>query len=203
MAQASDSRKLLGDILVEEGALTQEQADAAFAEQAETGGFLGQVLIEMGYIDQASLTAFLAKYCRIPYLSLLNCLVDETLLVLVPKEICLKHRLLPIDKLGKNLTIAIVNPLNKEAVEEVRALCPDLRVKPVVCDWGHFKTVAEQLFKEKLDDTAGGQAAQAACPQAEASAPPMGAADGAVGQGGMSGEAADLAAQEMVAVAEN
>lgn len=142
-----DGSATLEDILLAEGTVTADELKAAQAVQAKEGGFLGQILIDLGYIDANSLTSFLAKHCKIPHLSLLDYLIDEAQVNLVPQEICLKYRLLPIDRLGKNLTVAMVNPLDTQALEEVRKACPELRVKPILCEYSHFEAVARRLFK--------------------------------------------------------
>ena len=136
----------LEDALVEAGAITREQLDRALATQARSGVFLGQILVDMGLFNANSFTSFLAKQCRIPHLSLLDYLIDTEILKLVSEEICRKYHLLPIDKMGRNLTVAMVNPLDAEALAAVRAACPDLRIKPILCAFNHYETVAKKLF---------------------------------------------------------
>ncbi len=143
------ARKSLPEILLEQGKVTKEQLDQALAKQKETGAFLGEILIGEGLIDENSLLSFLAKYCKIPHLSLLDYLIDKDIVELVPKEMCLEYRLLPIDKLGHNLTVAMVNPLNTEALNKVREVCPGLRIKPILCAHKHFETVTARLFAEE------------------------------------------------------
>jgi len=142
----------LPELLLSEGQVGQEALDRALAKQRETGAFLGEILVEQGVIDEKSLLSFLAKYCKIPHLSLLDYLIDKEILSLIPKEICLKHRLLPIDKLGRNLTVAMVNPLDLGALEVVRKHCPELRIKPILCAHKHFEIVTGRLFKEGAGD---------------------------------------------------
>lgn len=150
--KVDQSHKLLGEILVEGGYISQEQLDEALDRQAKSqGGFLGQILVELGHLDQHTLSTVLVKYCKIPYLSLLDYLVDENLLDLIPKKVCIEHKILPIDKLGKNLTVAVVDPLNKEALKIVREICSDLNIKPVLCDPDHFNTVIKRLFNTEED----------------------------------------------------
>ena len=169
----------LEDVLLSEGTVTADELKAAQDVQAKAGGFLGQILIDLGYIDANSLTSFLAKHCKIPHLSLLDYLIDESQVKLVPEEICLKYRLLPIDRLGRNLTVAMVNPLDTEALEEVRKACPELRVKPILCEYSHYQAVARRLFKvdevqrEVSMDTLGLAAASSAHAPPEASPPPV------------------------------
>ncbi|HNR31078.1 MAG TPA: cyclic nucleotide-binding domain-containing protein [Candidatus Hydrogenedentes bacterium] len=142
-------RRSLADVLYEAGKVTREQVDQALRRQAETGEFLGEILVRDGILDEHSLTSFLAKYCKIPHLSLLDYLVDKEVVRLLPKEVCLQYRVLPIDRLGQNLTVAMVNPLNAEALEKVRELCPNLRIKPILCAYKHFVLVSEKVFAEE------------------------------------------------------
>ncbi|MCL4693173.1 MAG: hypothetical protein KJ060_11770, partial [Candidatus Hydrogenedentes bacterium] len=72
--------------------------------------------------------------------------VSEELFQLVPKELCLKYNFLPIDKLGRILTLAMVDPLDLDALEQVRKTCPDIKIKPILCDWNHFDSVAKRVF---------------------------------------------------------
>lgn len=144
---AAPKRTSLAELLLSERKVTEEQAHKALERQAKTGEFLGEILIEQGLIDENSLLAFLAKHCKVPHLSLLDYLIDEEVLALVPKELCLKYRVIPIDKLGRNLTVAMVNPLDGEALEQVQLLNPDLRIKPILCTHQHFEHVTGKLFK--------------------------------------------------------
>lgn len=147
-ASAHASARSLPGILLEQGKASREQLERALAIQKQTGAFLGEILVEEGILDETSLLSFLAKFCKIPHLSLLDYLIDAEVAALVPKEVCLEYRLIPIDKLGKNLTIAMVNPLNTKALEVVQAHCPDLRIKPILCAHKHFETVVAKVFAD-------------------------------------------------------
>lgn len=138
--------------MVHEGVITQLQLNEALQKQQETGAFLGQTLVELGYLNQSTLVSFLVKQCKIPHISLLDYNVGEDLFKLVPKSMCRDYRLLPIDKLGKILTVAMVDPLDADALEKVRELCPDLKIKPILCTWNHFEQVSHKLFSDKPDD---------------------------------------------------
>lgn len=133
-------------LLLQQGKASREQLERALAIQKETGAFLGEILVEEGILDEKSLLSFLAKFCKIPHLSLLDYLIDAEVAALVPKEVCLQYRLIPIDKLGRNLTIAMVNPLNTKALEVVQEHCPELRIKPILCAHKHFESVVEKVF---------------------------------------------------------
>ena len=135
-------------MLVGEGIITREELDEALRRKETEGGFVGQILVDLGYIKQNELISFLVKQCKIPHIILADYHISDELLSLVPEEICLEHCLLPIDKLGKILTVAMVDPLDANALEAVRQVCPDLRIKPILCDWSHFAPACERLFQK-------------------------------------------------------
>ena len=145
-AKRPSGPKSLPQLLLEQGQVTREQLEHALAKQKETGAFLGEILVEEKILDEKSFLSFLAKFCKIPHLSLLDYLIDERIVELVPKETCQKYRLLPIDKMGRNLTVAMVNPLNAEALQAVRECCPDLQIKPILCAHNHFETVFRKFY---------------------------------------------------------
>ena len=177
----------LGEMLVLEGVVSAGQLEEALEKQKESGKFFGQVLVEMGFITQTTLVSFLVKQCKIPHISLVDYVVSDELFQLVPKELCLKYNLLPIDKLGRILTLAMVDPLDVEALEHVRKVCPEVKIKPILCDWNHFDSVAKRAFhtegQQAQEVTAGsfGLSAQKARPQPKApSATEQSAVDAAV-----------------------
>ncbi len=130
----------------EQGNLSEEKLQHCLDLQRETGAFIGEILVQEGLLDEQSLLSFLAKHCRVPHLSLLDYLIDKSVLGLLPQEICLKYRLLPIDQLGNNLTVAMVNPLDADALQQVKEYCPNLRIKPILCAYNHFEIVTRRLF---------------------------------------------------------
>lgn len=136
----------LGSLLVESGIVSLLKLEEALSIQKETGKFLGQILVEKGYVKQDVIVQFLVHTCKIPHLSLLDYEISKEVLAMIPKEICLKYQVLPIDRLGRILTVAMVDPLNSRALEEIRRMNPDLRVKPILCNYNHFNTVSKLVF---------------------------------------------------------
>lgn len=138
--------KRLGTILVEEGVISEGQLKEALKAQEEQGGFLGKVLLDMSFIKENVLIELLVKQCKIPHISLLDYQVNEKMFTYVPTDVCLEHGLLPIDKLGRILTVAMTDPLDIVALEKVRSLCPELRIKPILCSWNHYEIVMRKLL---------------------------------------------------------
>lgn len=151
---ASDSKTLrhptarLGQILVEEEVITSGQLEEALEHKRRYGGFLGQALMNLKIVDQATLTTFLVKQCKIPHLSLADYQIDPAMASVAPKELCEKYGFLPIDKMGKILTLAMVDPLDKEAMDAMSEAVPELRIKAIHCDWDDFERAFFELFPD-------------------------------------------------------
>ncbi len=148
-AAAAAAPTSLAQVLMQEGNISPGQMKEALEIQKKEGGFLGQILIDKGCFDENSLTSFLAKQCKIPHLSLLDYLFEGDMFEYIPRDVCVKLRVLPIDKLGRNLTVGMVNPLDTKARDTIRDLCPDLRIKPILCAYSHFKKVMEKFVGEE------------------------------------------------------
>lgn len=138
--------KRLGDILIEEGVITPGQLEEALLVKAESRGFLGKILVELRYISESTLITFLVKQFKIPHINLLDYSIPEEVLKTVPREICENYGVIPIDRLGTILTVAMVDPLDVRALDKVREFCPDLRIKPILCSWKHYEQVLRRLF---------------------------------------------------------
>jgi len=139
----------LTDLLLGAQLVTQAQLNEAEEERAKSGEFLCKILVQHKFTTQDEINTCFVKLCKIPHISLLDYDVGAEVLKLIPKESCLNYGLLPIDKLGRILTVAMVDPLDNEALEAVRTLCPDLRIKPILCDWSHFEQAAQKYFAEE------------------------------------------------------
>lgn len=138
--------KRLGDMLMDGGLITRGQLDEGLAEKERQKCFLGQALVKLGYVSQDELISFLVKQCKIPHINLVDYNVEPRIAHLLPAVLCRHYKLIPIDKLGSILTIAMVNPLDIDALEHARAECPTLNLKPILCTPEHFDIVANRLL---------------------------------------------------------
>lgn len=113
------TKKQLGELLLERGVISREQIQETLAHQKQHGGLFGEILVELNYASEEDIAQALTAQYGFPYLPLSNYTVDPQVLNTVPKNICEQYLLLPIDQIGKNLTLAMANPLNSNAIEEV------------------------------------------------------------------------------------
>lgn len=110
----------LGDILVRDGLITADQLKRALAEQRGTGMRLGYTLVKLGFIEETEITKMLARQYRMPAVDLSRFEVDPKILKLISADIAAKYTVLPLKREGRTLTIAIADPNNVAAIEDIK-----------------------------------------------------------------------------------
>ena len=119
--------KRLGEVLLERGVITHDQLGKALAHQQAHGGLMGQVLIQLGFTTEEEVALALTAQYGFPYLPLDNYELDSSLTDVIPEEMARRYCLIPIDRIGNALTLAMADPSNVKAIEEV-----ELRTKCVI-----------------------------------------------------------------------
>src|SRR5689334_11956803 len=119
-ATAAATSDKLGEILVREGLITQEQLKKALLEQKNSGMRLGYTLVKLGFIEETEVSKMLARQYRMPAVDLSRFEVDPKILKLIPGDIAAKHTVLPLKREGRTLTIAIGDPNNVTAIEDIK-----------------------------------------------------------------------------------
>lgn len=126
------ARGRIGELLITAGLITRKQLDEALAAQARQGGKLGKTLISLGYLDLQEFIRFVSREAGVGIIDLLNYEVKEECVELVPRHMAERHELMPVEKLGPMLTVAMVCPLNDAALDEVENHT-GLKARPVMC----------------------------------------------------------------------
>lgn len=114
--------KQLGDLLIERGVITAQQLEQALAVQRQNGGLIGEILVEMKFARGEDIAQALTAQYGFPYLPLANYDIDPEIIGIIPGRVARQYLLIPIDKIGNNLTVAMANPLNVQAIEDVELL---------------------------------------------------------------------------------
>ena len=123
--------KQLGTILLEDGVVTEDQLMDAIDEQQRSGQSLGRTLVELGLISEGQLVRALASQVGMEFVELANFSVDQSAVVLVPAAVCRRHSVLPIGFEDGAIKVAMSNPGNVVAVDDIRTLT-GRKVIPVV-----------------------------------------------------------------------
>jgi len=113
-------KKSFGEFLVDLGVLTPEQLKKAVQEQRQGGERLEQTLARRGYAKEEVIYQCLADYFNLPYVDLDTYLIDDKIVKTISDDLARRHTLIPLFKIGTTLTVAMDNPLNIVAVDEVR-----------------------------------------------------------------------------------
>ncbi|MCU1588952.1 MAG: type secretion system protein GspE [Frankiales bacterium] len=123
--------KQLGDILLEGGHVTPEQLAGAVEEQRRLGRSLGRVLVDLGVLTEGQLVAALATQIGLKFVDLSDYPVDGSAVSRVPDMVCRRHNALPIGYEDGRLVVAMADPANVFAVDDIRSMT-GMEVKPVV-----------------------------------------------------------------------
>ncbi len=123
MRYERSSNKHLGELLVERGLIARDHLEKALEYQQLNAGILfGEALIKLGFATEEDIAQALTCQYGFPYLPLASYEIDADVVRSVPGSVCDQFCLIPIDKIGKSLTLAMANPLNMKAVENVELL---------------------------------------------------------------------------------
>lgn len=141
-------RKMLGERLVDRGLITDRQLELAMREQKRTGTMLGEILTILGFVTPQMLSAALAEQGGVTFVDLADRLVTKEILALLPEALSRRLAVLPLDRQGQDLTLAMANIYDIEAIGEVEAFTR-LRVKVV--------GAPEEDIHAKINEAYGGQ----------------------------------------------
>jgi hypothetical protein len=137
----------IGELLVEEGGVTQEELTRALTESNLKGSVLGQLLDSSGHVRRVELAAFLAAKFKLPVLDDLRRIdLSADAARLVPEDVARKHEVIPIARMGDLLCVAKANYYNRAAVQELRKVS-GLKIKVVQADEVQVRAAIEAVYK--------------------------------------------------------
>lgn len=150
------ARKKLGDLLVDKGYVTSEAVKAALAEQAVSGKRLGSILVEQNLITEEQLIETISERLSIPRLSLASMVIDRRITQMISVELARRYSLIPVFAIGNTLTIAMADPLNIIAIDELR-YHTGKDVKRAVAKESEIKQAIDQYYSmaESFDHLVG------------------------------------------------
>jgi len=142
------NNKQLGELLLDRGIINHAQLDLALGVQRDKGGLIGEILVELGYVKEDDIAQSLTAQYGFPYLPLSNYDVNIDITSIIPGRVARQYLLVPIDKIGNNLTLAMSNPLNVQAIEDVELLS-GCSVQTFVSTSSDIKRAIEKYYKDK------------------------------------------------------
>src|SRR5215470_5445251 len=121
----------LGEILLKESLITQDQLDKALEFQRSNGGKLGSCLTKMGFITDDDITGVLSRQYGVPSINLKYYEIDPNVIKLIPQDTALRYQVVPLSRVGSVLTIAMTDPTNVFAMDDIKFMT-GFNVEPVV-----------------------------------------------------------------------
>lgn len=147
-------RQKLGEILLESGLVTPEQLGDLLTEQTGSRRRLGKILVEKGLIDESELISLIEAQLNIPQINLYSCKIDSHVATSIPRDMAERYRVIPIERRGELLRLAMADPMNLAAVDDV-AMITGMEVEPVIAAESAVIHVINQYFglKESLENS--------------------------------------------------
>ncbi|MGE5584253.1 MAG: GspE/PulE family protein [Bacillota bacterium] len=138
-------RRRLGEILIDAGVLTQGDLDMALSAQRETGGRLGSVLVSLGLIDEDVMLTALETQLGVPRVELARYIIDPEVARLLPEAFVRSHKVFPIERVGGRITLAMADPLDVFAIDDVR-ISTGLEVGPVIASEAEIEAAIAECY---------------------------------------------------------
>src|SRR5436309_11631975 len=121
----------IGEMLLKAGYISQEQLHEALEHQKRNGGKLGYNLVKMGFVREDDITDLLSEQYGVPSINLRHFEIDEAVIKLIPTDVAQKYLVVPVNRTGATLTIAMVDPTNVFAMDDIKFMT-GYNVEPVV-----------------------------------------------------------------------
>ncbi|SYZ72515.1 General secretory pathway protein E [Candidatus Zixiibacteriota bacterium] len=139
------SRKKIGNILIDQGLISESDLDAALKEQEQTGRKVGQILVERRLITEDQLIDAISERLQIPKISLEQLVIDPMVVALVPVDVARRYLLIPVFMIGRVLTVAMSEPLNIIAIDELKYLTK-CDIKRVIAPPSQIAAAIDQYY---------------------------------------------------------
>jgi type IV pilus assembly protein PilB len=140
----------LGEILVRENLLTPQQLREALEFQRENGGRLGFNLVKLGLVSDDMITAVLSRQYGVPSVNLELFDIDESVIRLIPREVADKYSVLPLSRVGATLTLAMVDPTNVFAMDDIKFMT-GLNIEPVVVSEASVQDAIAKYYSQSRE----------------------------------------------------
>jgi type IV pilus assembly protein PilB len=135
----------LGELLTKASLISQDQLKEALKLQKDTGGKLGETLIKLGFVSEEDITECLSQQFGVPSISLVHFEIDPSVIKLIPADVARKYNILPVNKTGATITIAMADPTNVFAMDDIKFMT-GYNVEPVVASELGIKSAIDNYY---------------------------------------------------------
>ena len=149
----------LGELLTKASLISQDQLKEALKMQKETGGKLGETLIKLGFVSEEDITECLSQQFGVPSINLAHFEIDSGVIKLIPADVARKYNILPVNKTGATITIAMADPTNVFAMDDIKfmtgynveqVVASELGIKAAIDNY--YGTTSSLELKKVMED---------------------------------------------------
>ncbi len=135
----------LGELLIRTGKINQAQLTEALTLQKDQGGRVGTNLVKLGYMTEKQLVDSLSQHFGVPSVDLNGMDIDEAVLKIIPADLARKYTILPVTKAGATITVAMIDPANVFAMDDVKFMT-GYKVEPVVASESAIRIAIDRYY---------------------------------------------------------
>ena len=157
----------IGELLLKEKRISAQQLQEALTYQRQHGGKLGANLVKLGYVQDEEITALLSKQYGVPSIALHQFEIDPAVIKLVPAETARKYQIVPLSRVGATLTIAMTDPTNVFAMDDIKFMT-GYNVEPVVASETGVLESIDKYYAAATAPVSGGKGGSSAAAAAAA-----------------------------------
>lgn len=138
-------KRFLGEILIERNKVTLLQLERALNVQKREGGYLGEILVNLGFLEEQEVIAALVIQCHLPYIAVDRYEINSEVIALVPREMACRYCIMPLDRVGDILSLVMLDPLDMDARTDVgqRTNC---RIAPFISTRKEIERAISQCY---------------------------------------------------------
>jgi type IV pilus assembly protein PilB len=140
-------KELLGEILLKRRVINEQQLTHALKVQKEEGGYVGEILIRLGFLEERDIVVALIVQCNVPYIAIDKYEIDSPILQMIPEEIARKYQVVPLDRVGNVLSIVMADPLNVSVKAELQRLT-NCQIAPFIATKKEIEKSLDRWFKK-------------------------------------------------------
>jgi type IV pilus assembly protein PilB len=145
-------KKEIGELLVDSGLITLDELKIVQQERMRTGEPISLILSRLGLANEGHLKSALETQYGVNYISLAKADAEPSALELLPEKVMRQHQVVPLHVVGKDVTLAMVNPNNLLALDDVKYRLKSVNIKPVVCTEDDFQHFMETIYAKRQDE---------------------------------------------------
>ena len=137
----------LGQMLVKAGVITNEQLESALNSQRDQGGRLGYNLVRMKLITEEDLNSYLARQNRIEAINIDSLKIEPEVLQLVPAKLAIRYEVIPVERVGKTLVVAMADPHNLFTIDDLR-FSLGMEIEPHICASSMIQRALDKVYRQ-------------------------------------------------------